>query len=49
MQNMWEGKISFTCMDVHGFKIKIKHILYIVLFHQFSHNLFSSKVKVSNP
>lgn len=30
-------------------KIKIKHILYIILFLRFSHNLFSSKVKVSNP
>lgn len=46
--NTKEGKISFTCMDADGLKIKIKCILYRILFQPFS-NLFSSTVKVSNP
>lgn len=46
LQNAWQGKAPFTGVGVRGSEITTKPILYIVLFPQFSHNSFSSKVKV---
>lgn len=46
LQNAWECKTPFTGVGVRRSEITTKPILYIVLFPQFSHNLFSSKVKV---